>query len=292
MGPHHIMSSDYMAHGFCFSWEKPLVILHVASDIITGISYYSIPIAMFYFAYRRRDLPFFKLFLMFAIFILSCGTTHLFAAYTVFVPDYWTEGVIKAFTATVSALTAVLFIPRIPEAIAFPSVISTLAEVKKLNIELNSKNAALQMANFSIEKVLDPVYWISEDSRIIRVNEAVCTALGYTREQMLGFSVKDIDPLFPSESWPEHWQELREKGALTFETQHRAQDGHLLDVEVSANYISFEGQEFDCAIIRDITGRKRTEETSQKQRATHRQPVQYLAVPVCQRAGIPRPRTR
>ena len=46
----HFMASSYMEHGFCLNWEKPLVFLHVGSDIITGISYYSIPLALFYFA--------------------------------------------------------------------------------------------------------------------------------------------------------------------------------------------------------------------------------------------------
>ena len=98
-----------MEHGFCLNWEKSLVFLHVGSDIVTGIAYYSIPLAMFYFAYRRRDLPFFKIFVIFAIFILACGTTHFFSAYTIYCPEYWIEGYIKAFTAVVSALAVFLF---------------------------------------------------------------------------------------------------------------------------------------------------------------------------------------
>ena len=126
-------ASSYMEHGFCLNWERPLVFLHVGSDIITGISYYSIPIAMFYFAYRRRDLPFFKLFIMFALFIFSCGTTHFFSAYIIYRPEYWIEGYLKAINAAISALTVIMFIPRIPEAIALPSIINSMKEVKKLN---------------------------------------------------------------------------------------------------------------------------------------------------------------
>src|SRR6266568_9073848 len=108
---HQHVTNDYMAHGYCFSWETGLVWLHVASDILTGIAYYSIPVALFYVAYKRRDLPFYRMFLLFALFILSCGTTHFFAAYTVFDPEYWLEGYFKAFTAIVSAISAALFIP-------------------------------------------------------------------------------------------------------------------------------------------------------------------------------------
>ena len=255
----HLMTSSYMEHGLCLNWEKPLVLLHVGSDIITGIAYYSIPIAMFYFAYRRRDLPFIKIFAMFALFILSCGTTHFFAAYTIYRPEYWYEGYVKAFTATISALTAVIFIPRIPEAISLPDVIANLKQIKSLNSELSRKNAELQIADFFIENVHDPIYWISPDARILRVNAAACAALGYTRAELLGFTMADLDPHFPPERWPEHWNSLKEQGSLALETQHRAKDGSLLDVAVSARYLCFAGDEFNCAIVRDLTSQKRVE---------------------------------
>ncbi len=256
---HQHITTSYMEHGLCLNWEKPLVFLHVGSDILTTISYYSIPIAMFYFAYRRRDLPFFKIFIMFAVFILSCGTTHLFAAYTIYRPEYWIEGYIKAFTALVSVATAVIFIPRLPEALAFPSLANSMNEITRLNTELKQKNIELQMANHSIEKLFDPVYWISTGGKILRVNEAACTSLGYNREEMQKMSVPDFDPNFPADNWPEHWEELKKTGSMRFETQHRSKDGSLQDVEVVANYMSYEGEEFICSIIRNISERKQLE---------------------------------
>ena len=262
MAHQHVVTS-YMEHGYCLNWEKPLLFLHVGSDIITGISYYSIPIAMFYFAYRRRDLPFFKIFIMFAVFIISCGTTHFFGAYTMYRPEYWIEGYVKAFTALISAITAIIFIPRIPDAIAFPSLMNSMEEVKKLNSELGSKNAELRKAHFSIENVNDAIYWISEAGRILHVNETACKTLGYKADEMLGFTVVNLDPYFPFESWPNHWNELKEKGTLTFETLHRTKNGGILEVEVTANYISYEGEQFNCAIARDITLRKSVEKERQ-----------------------------
>ena len=175
----NMVTSSYMAHGFCLNWEPSLVALHVGSDIIIGISYYSIPLVMFYYAYRRRDIPFFKIFILFAFFILSCGTTHLLSAYTIYRPEYWMEGYAKALTAIISAVTVIVFIPRIPEAIALPSVMNSLEEIRQLNGELAQKNTELQIANYSIENVLDSVYWVSADARILRVNNAACKALGY-----------------------------------------------------------------------------------------------------------------
>ena len=270
----HIMYSNYMEHGYCLNWEKPLLFLHVGSDIITGIAYYSIPIAMFYFAYRRRDLPFIRIFLMFAVFILACGTTHFFAAYTIYRPAYWAEGYVKAFTAIVSALTAIILIPRIPEAIALPSRLNSIDEINNLNSELSIKNAALEMANFSIESVTDAVYWISTDGRISRVNKAACTMLGYTLEEMQQFRITDLDPCFCQELWKAYWNELKAKGTMTFETQHRAKNGSILDVEVTANYLTYEDEEFNCAIVRDITMRKKSERELLESRKLYRNLVE------------------
>src|SRR3972149_7596124 len=103
---HQHVVSDYMEHGACFSWEPGLVALHVISDIVTGIAYYPTPAASFYFAYKRRDLPFHRVILLFGVFILACGTTHFLAGYTVFVADYWVEGGVNTFTAMISAVAA------------------------------------------------------------------------------------------------------------------------------------------------------------------------------------------
>ena len=153
----HSMGSDYMAHGFCFSWEPALVWLHVASDILSGLAYYAIAFAMAYYAYRRRDLPFVTVFFLFVLFILACGTRHFFAAYTVYVPDYWPEGYVKAFTAVVSLVAAALFIPKIPIAIEMPSLAKTLndlqlvsAEQKRTEEELNLKVAELERFAYTI----------------------------------------------------------------------------------------------------------------------------------------------
>ena len=152
---HQHVTSDYMAHGFCFSWETPLVWLHVASDIVTGIAYYSIPLAMFYFAAKRRDLPFYNILILFATFILACGTTHFFAAYTVFEPLYWEEGYVKAFTAIISLFSAILLIPLIPKAIALPSLPRALADNQELNTQLNRRVDELRATTRTLEKAND-----------------------------------------------------------------------------------------------------------------------------------------
>src|SRR5262245_17580238 len=61
----------------CMNYQPDVIWLHVVSDAAIAAAYFSIPIALVYFVRRRRDLAFNWMFLMFAAFILACGTTHV-----------------------------------------------------------------------------------------------------------------------------------------------------------------------------------------------------------------------
>ncbi|MCW2247578.1 PAS domain S-box-containing protein [Azospirillum fermentarium] len=98
-----------------------MLALHVFSDVIIGLSYYSIPLALLYFIHKRRDVAYGWVFLLFAAFILACGTTHLFDVWTLWNPDYGVEGLIKAVTALVSLLTAITLWLLMPRILALPS---------------------------------------------------------------------------------------------------------------------------------------------------------------------------
>nr|WP_237179775.1 PAS domain S-box protein [Paraburkholderia sacchari] len=102
-------------------WSLPLIWTYVGSDAVIALSYYSIPVVLWSFARRRTDLPFSWLFLMFAVFILACGTTHLLAIVDIWHPVYWLDAGVKTVTALASLATAAAMWPLIPKALALPS---------------------------------------------------------------------------------------------------------------------------------------------------------------------------
>ena len=114
----------------------------------------------------------------------------------------------------------------------------------------------LRLKDFTLGNIADAIYWIKPDARFWDVNKAAEKILGYTHDQFLSMSVFDIDPIFTSERWPSHWEELKQKGSLQFETINRTRDGHDIPVEITANYCKYGDQEYNCAIIRDITERR------------------------------------
>jgi hypothetical protein len=72
----------------CMNFEADVVWMHVVSDGLIALSYFSIPIAVFYFVRRRRDVAFHWMFVMFARCILLCGTTHVFGVWAIWQPCY------------------------------------------------------------------------------------------------------------------------------------------------------------------------------------------------------------
>ena len=113
--------TDFMPHGYCYMWNPWIVWLHVLSDSVIALSYYLIPFALIYFVRKRNDLPFSWIFVLFGAFILSCGTTHLMEVWSVWQAPYLLSGIIKAMTAGVSLVTAILLVPLVPKAVALPS---------------------------------------------------------------------------------------------------------------------------------------------------------------------------
>jgi len=134
--------SSFMPHGHCYLWQPGLVWLHNISDGIIGLSYYSIPVTLIYFVNKRKDLPFDWVFLMFGAFIVLCGSTHLMEIWTLWHPDYWEAGWLKAVTAIVSVGTAIALVPLVPKALALPSPAQLEAANQALAVEITERKKA------------------------------------------------------------------------------------------------------------------------------------------------------
>jgi PAS domain S-box-containing protein len=123
--------------------------------------------------------------------------------------------------------------------------------------EQKRTEGALRLAKFSMERAADAVYWIDQQARILDVNEAASLMLGYSKDELYAMTVHDLNPDFQKEQWLEFWAETQRCGTMVLETVHRAKNGRLIPIEVSVNYLFYEGKEYHCAFVRDITERKR-----------------------------------
>lgn len=114
----------------------------------------------------------------------------------------------------------------------------------------------LRLTQFATDNASDAVFWIRRDGTFAYVNEQASNYLGYSREELVQMSVSDINPDYPPEAWPYHWNETREKGLMTFETSHERKDGSKYKCLVAKQFLNFEGQEWIFASVQDITYKK------------------------------------
>lgn len=140
-----VLSEFFIPHGHCYLWKSELVSLHIVSDALTALAYYSIPLTLTYFVIKRQDVPFNWIFLLFSAFIVSCGTTHIIEIWTLWHPDYWLSGWIKAFAAVVSLYTAFELVSLVPQALAMPSAAQFQAVKSEIQERLQTE-AELQQA--------------------------------------------------------------------------------------------------------------------------------------------------
>lgn len=124
---------------------------------------------------------------------------------------------------------------------------------------------ALQLADFSFERCGVPGIWMNRDGRIFRVNQAACQMLGYSRKELESGDVFDFDPNFTLETWQAHWESLKQYKTMTFCSQLRAKSGNIVPIEVSINYIEFNGKEYNFCFCRDVTERHQAEMTLRQQ---------------------------
>ncbi len=129
-------------HGFCLLWQPGLIWTYVVADSGIAVAYFTIPVALLVFVRRRQDLVFRPVFGLFAAFILLCGATHLLDVLTLWVPAYGTEAIVKAATAAVSLITALLLWRLMPQALALPSP----AQLRAANAALRESEERLHQA--------------------------------------------------------------------------------------------------------------------------------------------------
>jgi len=138
------------------------------------------------------------------------------------------------------------------------------AVAKHLGRTVERKKAAQTLRLFRdlIDRSNDCIFVIEPKwGRFIDLNDRACVSLGYTREEMLDMTVKDIDESIPDDSsWQDKAEELKLKPDLVIRGRHRRKDATTFYVETSLKYVSQENEDHIIAVARDITERKRSEE--------------------------------
>jgi PAS domain S-box-containing protein len=117
----------------------------------------------------------------------------------------------------------------------------------------------VKLLKHSIDLHYDGAYWLDSDNKFVYVNDAGCKALGYKREELIGKTLYEVNPMASAEGMKEVWEELRQGGYFSSESLHRRKDGSEFPVELVTTYVRFDGKEYACGFARDITERRKLE---------------------------------
>lgn len=275
-----LTSLMFMPHGMCYLWKPGLVGLHLVSDALIALAYFSIPLTLIRIVRRRRDLPFNWLFFLFAAFIIFCGVGHLFEIWTLWHPNYWLSGYIRAITALVSVATAIALIELVPQIMTMPSI----RQITILNQQLQQKVEELEQIQATIsqkEQFLQTLLNNASDGIAACDRDGKITQFNPACKKLFGLPQKSL----PSEKWSEYYRVYYPDGKTLLETKdiplvrafhgESVRDAEIATITKSGNYhhllvngdpiLNAEGENIGAVVVmHDISDRKRAENAIQK----------------------------
>jgi PAS domain S-box-containing protein len=135
------------------------------------------------------------------------------------------------------------------------TMIATIAQ----GHDITERKLAEEEIRTVVSTSIDGFWTMDRKGCFLDVNDAYCDLIGYSRDELLNMSVRDVEARETAADTAEHIKQIIELGSDRFETRHRRKDGTIVDIEVSVNYMDTRGGRF-FVFLRDITDRKKLDE--------------------------------
>jgi two-component system cell cycle sensor histidine kinase/response regulator CckA len=136
-----------------------------------------------------------------------------------------------------------------------PAILSVVRDIT----ERRQVERQLKLTQFAIDRAQIGIFQVDDDGNIYYANECARRSLGYTAEELLALKIWDIDPNFDQERWKVHRRRTRALRMASIETVHKRKDGTQFPVEVTIDFVEFEGQWVSMSFAKDISERKQAE---------------------------------
>lgn len=234
-------TGDFPERWFCGNWSSFHGWTHIISDFLIWVAYTSIPIALLVIVRKKRSiLPYPYLWVMFSLFIISCGLTHLMESVIFWWPAYRLLGLLKAATAVISVSTALLLLPRLGTILSLKTPEETQRALDELkNRAEHEKKTELAKQLRTLESILEDSfagYWDWDLSQgTMYYSDKFLEMFGYTRGEFgedpdAWLKLLDAETLQRVQRVTE--QHIQSRGKVPFDVTldvpHR--DGHMVHI--------------------------------------------------------------
>jgi PAS domain S-box-containing protein len=173
---------------------------------------------------------------------------------------------------------------RSPEG-EFLGIVSMCRDITRQRRTEEAQRRSEQLMRAVSEQIPDALFLLDPDDavcpgRIVEVNEAACRMHRCTREDLIGRSITELDDQATAVQVPERLQRLRQGETLRFEGLHFRKDGTPLPLEIVARLINYGDRRLVLALDRDLSERRKAEDTRRKLEAQiqHTQKLESLGV--------------
>lgn len=130
---------------------------------------------------------------------------------------------------------------------------------------VQERTRELAFTKFAFDNAPDAIEWLHGDNAtMVYVNDYACKLLGYSQKELLKLSVFDFDPVYTKDTWPAFLNDMKRKGPMTFESIWEQKNGVQFPVEISARALTYQGEEYFIAFIRDISQQKQAQDELRK----------------------------
>mgnify|MGYP006180713231 FL=1 len=151
--------------------------------------------------------------------------------------------------------------PRHIRAIAKPSLkgneIYKVSGVYQDVTEIIQRDNDLELYKTIIDNAQDLIYVYNDKADLLHYSGSVVDKLGYTNAELGNSNMFELDPFITQEFWEFHFNELRKNGIHQFEWLTSRKDGTKFPVDITASHLRYNGVDYSCAVVRDITVKKK-----------------------------------